>query len=177
MEILRQAVDSLRQHTFRSSLTLLGIVWGIVAVTVLMAYGDGFRYTLNHAFDAFGPDAVICWPGQTSEQAGGERAGRRVRLELADVERIKTECPLVRMASPELVRSTTIATGTRTVSTAMRGVWPAYGRIRNESVAAGRFLTDDDEREKRHVVFLGANIRTKLFGNADPVGQVVTLGG
>jgi putative ABC transport system permease protein len=177
IDTLLQAIDSLRQHTFRSTLTLLGIVWGIVAVTVLMAYGDGFRYTINHAFDAFGPDVVVCWPGQTSEQAGGERAGRRVRFELSDIEHVKAECPLVRSISPELVRSSTIATGVRTVATAIRGVWPAYGAIRNESVVSGRFLTDDDEREKRHVVFLGANIRTKLFGNADPVGQVVTLAG
>ena len=177
IDTIAQAIDSLRQHTFRSTLTLLGIVWGIVAVTVLMAYGDGFRYTISHAFDAFGPDVVVCWPGQTSEQAGGERAGRRVRFEIGDVEHIKAECPLVRSVSPEVIRFSYIATGTRTVSTVIRGVWQSYGTIRNQTVAAGRFLTDDDEREKRHTVFLGAEIRTKLFGNMDPVGQVVTLAG
>jgi putative ABC transport system permease protein len=176
-DVVSQALDSLTQHKFRSALTLLGIVWGIVAVTVLMAYGDGFRATITHAFDAFGPDVVVCWPGQTSEQAGGERAGQRVRFEIEDVERIKAECPLVRTVSPELVRTSTIATSERTVSTAIRGVWPSYGKIRNETVASGRFLIDDDVHEKRHVVFLGSMIRQKLFGNADPVGQIVTLAG
>jgi putative ABC transport system permease protein len=176
-DVVSQALDSLTQHKFRSALTLLGIVWGIVAVTVLMAYGDGFRATITHAFDAFGPDVVVCWPGHTSEQAGGERAGQRVRFEIEDVERIKAECPLVRTVSPELVRTSTIATSERTVSTAIRGVWPSYGKIRNETVASGRFLIDDDVHEKRHVVFLGSMIRQKLFGNADPVGQIVTLAG
>ncbi len=55
---------------------MLGIVWGIVAVSVLMAYGSGFRAVLVRAFDAFGKSAVVAWPGQTSEQAGGSaRAG------------------------------------------------------------------------------------------------------
>ncbi len=177
METVTHALDSLRQHTFRSVLTLLGIVWGIVAVTVLIAYGDGFHYALIRAFEAFGRDAVVCWPGQTSEQAGGERAGRRIRFEVEDVERMQQECPLVRLVSPEIVRSTLASTGTRSASTAVRGVWPSYGEIRNEVPASGRFLNADDVREKRHVVFLGNHIRIKLFGNADPVGQVITLAG
>ena len=177
MDTLRQALDALRQHTFRSVLTLLGIVWGIVSVTLLMAYGDGFGAAISRAFDAFGKDAVVAWPGQTSEQAGGERAGRRVRFELTDVERIQQDCPLVRLVSPELVRSTVISTGTRSASTAARGVWPSYGIIRNEEPATGRFIVDEDVRERRHVVFLGSEVSRKLFGNSDPFGQVVVLAG
>ena len=177
MDTIRQALDALRQHTFRSILTLMGITWGIVAVTILNAYGDGFNRTVMRAFDAFGPDVAILWPGQTSEQAGGERAGRRVMLEAGDVERILAECPLVKSASPEIVRTANIATETRTTNTAVRGVWPAYGHLRNEAPASGRFLNDDDLRERRRVVFLGANVRTKLFSQSDPVGQTVTIRG
>ncbi len=177
MDTIRQALDALRQHTFRSILTLAGITWGIVAVTILNAYGDGFGRTVMRAFDAFGPDVAILWPGQTSEQAGGERAGRRVLLEVEDVDRILAECPLVKTASPEMVRSTNISTETRTTNTAVRAVWPAYGHIRNETPESGRFLNDDDLRERRRVVFLGANVRTKLFGNSDPVGQIVSVRG
>ncbi len=177
METISQALESLRQHTFRSVLTLLGIVWGIVAVSVLISYGDGFHYAVMRAFEAFGRDAVVCWPGQTSEQAGGERAGVRVRFEIEDVERMRQECPLVKLVSPEFVQGTLVSTGERSTSAAARGVWSAYGQIRNEVPASGRFLNDDDVRERRHVVFLGNRIRTKLFGNSDPVGQKVTLGG
>jgi len=79
-------------------------VWGIVTVTLLIAYGNGFRYALVRAFDSFGRSAVVAWPGQTSEQAGGERAGRRVRFELADLEAIRQEATLVRYASLESCR-------------------------------------------------------------------------
>jgi putative ABC transport system permease protein len=178
METIRQALDALRQHTFRSVLTLSGITWGIVAVTLLNSYGDGFHRTIMRAFDAFGKDVVILWPGQTSEQAGGERSGQRIRFEgVEDAERIRNECPLVKAVSPELVRRTQVATETRLVAAPVRGVWPSYGSIRNEAPDAGRFLNDDDLRERRRVVFLGDHIRTKLFGNSDPVGQTVTING
>ena len=177
VETIRQALDALRQHMFRSVLTLSGITWGIVAVTILNAYGDGFHGTIMRAFDAFGQDVVILWPGQTSEQAGGERAGRRVQFEVEDAERIRAECPLVKNVSPEIVRRTQIATETRLVAAPVRGVWTSYGTMRSEAPDSGRFLNDDDLRERRRVVFLGDHVRTKLFGNSDPAGQTVSING
>jgi len=91
-----QAWTSLRRQPLRSFLTMLGIVWGIVAVTLLIAYGGSFRSVMVEAFEAFGRDAVICWPGSTSEQAGGERAGKRVVFEQEDADLIRAECSLVK---------------------------------------------------------------------------------
>ena len=78
-ETLVQAWDAVRRNRTRSILTMLGITWGIVAVALLMSYGGGFRTALVRGFNAFGSSAVVAWPGQTSEQAGGERAGARCR--------------------------------------------------------------------------------------------------
>ena len=61
-EILIQAWDALWRNPLRNFLTMLGIVWGIVAVTVLIAYGSSFRGVLLDGFNAFGKTAVICWP-------------------------------------------------------------------------------------------------------------------
>ena len=103
-ELVVQSWANLTRNRTRSLLTMLGIVWGIVAVTVLLAYGSGFRRILTHAFDAFGRSAVVAWPGQTSEQAGGERAGRRVRFEKADRDAIEAEASLVKAISMETVQ-------------------------------------------------------------------------
>ena len=65
-ELVAQSWRNLRRQRTRSLLTMLGIVWGIVAVAVLMSYGRGFRAMLIRGFDAFGKSAVVCWPGQTS---------------------------------------------------------------------------------------------------------------
>ena len=74
-EIILEAWIALKRNLTRSFLTMLGIVWGIATVTLLIAYGSSFRGVLVHGFDAFGKSVVICWPQQTSEQPGGQRAG------------------------------------------------------------------------------------------------------
>ena len=94
-EIIREAWIALKRNTTRSALTMLGIVWGIATVTLLIAYGSSFRQILVGGFDAFGKSVVICWPQQTSEQPGGQRAGKKVVLEQADLDAVKEMAPLV----------------------------------------------------------------------------------
>jgi putative ABC transport system permease protein len=176
-EIFALAWDALRRNRLRSALTMLGIVWGIAAVAILMAYGGSFRAILVRGFDAFGKSAVVCWPGQTSEQAGGERAGRRVRLEKADMEAIRQEASLVKQISLETVQSLAISYGPRFSNTAIRGVYPVYGEIRNEVASQGRWLSHEDFQERRRVVFIGGRLREKLFGGRPAVGETVRIAG
>ena len=85
-EVVREACYGLYHHRFRAALSMLGISWGIISVVVLLAYGDGFRGALDAGFrGAFSDGTVVVWPGQTSLQAGGERAGKRVRVTSDDV--------------------------------------------------------------------------------------------
>src|SRR5260370_38995175 len=114
-EILHQAWAALRRQPLRSFLTMLGIVWGIVAVTLLIAYGSSFRSVLVGGFNAFGKSAVICWPGQTSEQAGGGRAGKHVVVEKEDAGLIPAEGPLGREVRLEPGRWRPITYGERLV--------------------------------------------------------------
>jgi putative ABC transport system permease protein len=176
-DIIKQAWDALRHHTVRSVLTMLGIIWGIVAVTILIAYGDGFRYALVRAFDAFGRSAVVCWSGQTSLQAGGQRAGRPIRFQIEDVKAIEDQCTLVKAVSPELFRRTEAKRGDRTYRIGVRGVYPAYSDIRNEVPSEGRFFSHEDMLEHRRVVILGEEIKTKLFGTSSAVGETVWING
>jgi putative ABC transport system permease protein len=176
-EILQQAWESLRRNPLRSFLTMLGIVWGIVSVTILLAYGSSFRSILLYSFEAFGKGAVVCWPGTTSEQAGGERAGKRVRFEKEDLEAVLQESPLVRQACRETVRFLGIAHEPGFANTAIRGVCAEYGEMRNEAPSAGRWISPDDVLERRRVVFLGARLREKLFGGRPAVGETVQVSG
>jgi putative ABC transport system permease protein len=176
-EILKQAWIALRRSPLRSFLTMLGIAWGIVAVAILIAYGNGFRDVLVSAFDAFGKSAVVCWPGQTSEQAGGERAGKPIRFEKEDLELVQSEATLVSLASIETVRWYGISYGDRLANTAVRGVYPEYGEIRNEVPLEGRWLNGEDFLERRRVVFLGGKLRKQLFSGRPAVGETVLIRG
>jgi putative ABC transport system permease protein len=176
-DIIKQAWDALRRNPTRSFLTMLGIIWGIVAVTLLIAYGSGFRETLVRAFEAFGKSAVIAWPGQTSEHVGGERAGKPVRFELADLEAVRQEATLVKYSTLEGVRRYGIQYRERLVNAPVRAVWPEYGEIRNEVPTEGRWLTREDFTERRRVLFMGGKVRQKLFSGRPAVGETVTING
>jgi putative ABC transport system permease protein len=178
-EVVREALHGISRNCFRASLSMLGIAWGIVSVVMLLAYGDGFHNAIAAGFrGAFGSGVAVIWPGQTSLQAGGERAGRRVRLRLEDVEAVEA-LPLVRAASPEFVVRLAVAFGDRQAVHAIRGVNTAYGEMRSERAAPGqgRFIEDGDVEERRRVAFLGREVYRKLFGNRRAVGETVRIAG
>jgi putative ABC transport system permease protein len=176
-EITRESWTALTRSRTRSLLTMLGIVWGIVAVTLLIAYGSSFRIVLVTAFNAVGKSTVIAWPGQTSEQPGGQRAGKKVKFELADLDAVRNQAKLVRQACLETVKWQPVAYLDRMVNTATRGVCAEYGEMRNEVAAEGRWLNSSDEVERRRVVFLGYRVKDQLFSGRNAVGETVEIGG
>ncbi|MCC7032817.1 MAG: ABC transporter permease [Acidobacteria bacterium] len=176
-EIIREAFTGLARNRTRAVLSMLGISWGIVSVVVLLSYGNGFRDALARGFrGAFGDGVVIVWPGQTSLQAGGERAGRRIRLKEADVLAVR-EAPLVKFVSPEFARDFPMSWGVKQGSYMVRGVAPEYAVMRSQWVASGRFPDAEDVRLQRRVAFIGSEVARKMFGHVPPVGQRIRIGG
>jgi len=176
-EITQESWTALMRSRTRSFLTMLGIVWGIVAVTLLIAYGSGFRSVLVTAFNSFGKSTVVAWPAQTSEQPGGQRAGKKVKFELADLEAVRNEANMVKQACLETVKFMPVAYLDRMVNTATRGVCAEYGEMRNENAAEGRWLSSSDELERRRVVFIGWRVKEQLFSGRNAVGETVEIGG
>ncbi|HEY2455998.1 MAG TPA: ABC transporter permease [Candidatus Acidoferrum sp.] len=176
-EIFKESWAALGRNRVRSLLTMTGIAWGIVAVTLLLSYGSGFRSVLLYTFEVFGKAAVICWPGTTSEQAGGERAGKAVRFEQEDAEWVKAQSPLIKRVTLETVRFQGISHDERLSDSAIRGVYPEYGDMRNEVPSEGRWITAEDIAERRRVVFLGARLKKKLFSGTPAVGDTVRISG
>lgn len=176
-EILIQAFNSLIGHKYRALLTLIGIGWGIVAVVMLMAYGNGFHNALMYGFvRAFSSGVVVVWPGQTSMQAGGERAGKRIRLTDGDVDAV-AQLGSVRCASAEYVNFVPLRFGLRETTANVRGVSPAYGEMRSEIPEIGRFINADDMSQQRRVAFVGTEVAKKLFGNSPGVGETLRING
>src|ERR1700680_3785860 len=178
IEIIREAWIALKRNYTRSLLTMLGIVCGIATVALLIAYGSSFRQILVGGFDAFGKSVVICWPQQTSEQPGGQRAGKKAVFEKEHSDMVKDMAPLVKHACLETVRRPGIAYGDRLAGTAaIRGVCPAYGEMRNEVPSEGRWISSSDELERRRVCFLGGRVRGQVFSGRPAVGEIVQIGG
>ena len=101
-DIMLEAGNAMRHNRRRAMLTMLGMAWGIATVVMLLAYGAGFSRAIDNIFANWGTKIMGIFPGRTSLQAGGSKAGTRIRLKLEDVDRISTMVPLVHHITPEL---------------------------------------------------------------------------
>src|SRR5947208_16620067 len=85
-DLCREAYAAMRPSRRRTALTILGMAWGIATVVMLLAYGDGLGQACANIFANFGTKLMIVVPGRTSMQAGGQKAGEKLRLTLEDVD-------------------------------------------------------------------------------------------
>ena len=176
-DVLAEAMRALLKNRTRSLLTMLGIVWGIASVTLLIAYGSSFRSILVTAFDSFGKSVVVAWSGQTSQQAGGQRAGKKVKFEQEDLDYIKATSPAIKTICREDSKELQLQYNDQMVNGAVRAVCSEYGEMRNEVAATGRWLSPMDVVERRRVIFLGNKIKQQLFGNRNAVGETILVRG
>jgi putative ABC transport system permease protein len=176
-ELIQQSWDALTRNRLRSILTMMGIVWGLTTVVLLLGYGQSVSAGVLNAFLGIGNNVIMIWEGQTSMQAGGQRAGKRIHFKYDDVEAIREEAPLVRLVSAEWDGPFPYKYGDRIVTVQSKAVQYPYGEMRKLHIIEGRYFEESDFTEHRHVLVVGPNAATKVFGNRDPVGQFVTVNG
>jgi len=177
LELGRQAYNALKHNRRRTILTMLGMAWGIATVVLLLAYGTGFERGLWVAFRSWGTNLVFVFPGRTSLQAGGTKAGSEVKLTVNDLDYLQAEVPLLKRISPEVSKQSTVAWGTRSGSYQLSGVYPYYARMRRMEVESGTFFTELDENNHNRVAVLGADLKKKLFSGQEAIGESVRLDG
>jgi putative ABC transport system permease protein len=176
-ELIQQSWDALTRNRLRSILTMMGIVWGLTTVVLLLGYGQSVSAGVLNAFLGIGNNVIMIWEGQTSMQAGGQRAGKRIHFKYEDIEAIREEAPLVRLVSAEWDDQFPYKYGDRVVTVQSKAVQYPYGEMRKLNVAEGRYFEEGDFTEHRHVLIAGPNAAKKVFGNRDPVGEYVTVNG
>jgi len=177
-ELIQQSWTALLRNRMRSALTMLGITWGVISVVLLLAFGEGLGGGIMSAVGNMGNNVIVIWPGQTSMQAGGQRAGKSVHFEYADVEAIRSDVPLIRNVSAESCSDFGLKIGTRVVSLTTRGVELQYGTMRRiMDMEDGRYFEDADFINHRRVVILGYNAAKRAFQGAPAVGETVLVQG
>ncbi len=178
MIILWQVWQNLNANKIRSFLTMFGIVWGVVSIVILSALGEGFQRGNAKVLRELGTNILIIRNGRTSRQAGGERAGRAIRLDIADLFALKNHSRLLEYMSPELMKGgVTVKSPYNAATLQMSGVWPVFQKIRTIEVDRGRLLTDGDNEEARRVAVIGYEAARQLFADRDPIGATLTLNG
>lgn len=177
-EALRQSLQNLRTNKLRSFLTMFGIMWGVISIVILSALGEGFQRGNQAVLQELGKNVVIVRNGRTSVQAGGERAGRMIRLNIGDVHALREKARLIQHISPELMRGgVSIKSAYNAAALQMSGIWPAFQAIRTIEVSDGRLINDADNAEARRVVVIGREASIQLFADRNPVGEQLKLNG
>src|SRR5215467_14700717 len=179
-DLLREAYGAMRHNRRRTMLTMLGMAWGIATVVILLAFGSGLERAITLMFSSWGTDVIGVFPGRTSLQAGGAKAGTEVRLKLADVDNIRNEVPMIKGVSPVFDRQNgaTIQHDTRTFTNLfLTGVYPVYQRIRGFDVAQGRMLSDEDQLQRARVAVIGDEAKRRLFSGLPALGQSIRIQG
>jgi putative ABC transport system permease protein len=177
-EAIVQSLENLRANKLRSFLTMFGILWGIVSIVLLSAMGEGFRRGNDKVLKEFGKNVGIVWGGRTSLQAGGERAGRLVRLTEDDARAFKAQSRMLELVSPEIQRGgIQVKSRHNAASVTVHGVEPPYQEIRTIELDAGRPLNWEDERQALRVAILGNDMAKQLFGARFPIDEPITLNG
>ncbi|MDP3000735.1 MAG: ABC transporter permease [Bryobacterales bacterium] len=177
--LLGQTAANLWRHKLRSFLTMFGIAWGVASLALMSALADGFRAGQRKNWEQIGNNMVALFPGKTSRQAGGQRAGRSIRLYEENLEAIRSQCPAVGLVAGEVKRyATPVASDFNSGRYLAVGVSPEYLKLRNLPVGVGRQIAAADVREERRVCVVGHNVRKQLFADrGDVVGRTVRVNG
>jgi len=179
-DLLKEAYGAMQHNRRRTTLTMLGMAWGIATVVILLAFGSGFERAIDLIFSSWGTDVIGAFPGRTSLQAGGAKAGSEVRLQVADVDYIRNEVPMVKGVTPifDKRNGATIQHDTRTFTNLfLTGVYPVYQRIRSFDVATGRGLSEQDQAEHARVAVIGDEAKRRLFSGEQSLGQSIRING
>jgi putative ABC transport system permease protein len=177
-DIFGQAVEAMKFNRRRTMITIVGMAWGIATVVLLLAYGAGFGQAFENIFAQFGTNMIGVFPGRTSEQAGGEKAGVQVRLTQDDVERIQETVPGILRVAPTLYKNVPVGNDLHTFTTwDVSGITPELQSIQRLELAQGRLLSQADVQQRAHVVVIGSEAKTKLFSGMYAIGQRIRLNG
>jgi putative ABC transport system permease protein len=177
MDILGQAWEAMVYNRRRTTITMIGMAWGIATVVLLLAYGAGFSHAFEMIFAEWGTHTIGFFPGRTSQQAGGDKAGATVRFTVDDVDRVAESVPGVSHISPMVFKDVTVQNDLHTYTWSTVGVLPSYQDILKLDMDQGRFFNGAENQQRAHVCVIGSEAKTKLFSGAWALGQTIRLDG
>src|SRR3954466_11476304 len=177
-DLLDEAYGAMRHNRRRAMLTMLGMAWGIATVILLMAYGAGFGTAIEHIFDSFGSKVIGVFPGVSTQQAGGAKAGVKVRLERVDIDRLSATVPNLKHITPEVyLKTTAVDYGARSFPLPVTGTEPPAQEIEKLDPATGRFFNQQDNQQRARVAVISSEAKSTLFSGQFPIGESIRING
>jgi putative ABC transport system permease protein len=176
-DLLQQAFAAMRHDLRKTLLTMAGMAWGIATVVLLLAYGNGFAGAIENIFESFGATSVGVFPGRTSQQAGGNKAGVQVRFTNDDLELLRNNVPLCKHVARMSEKDSTVQNGNRSFTMSVMGMDPAIADIWAIDMDQGRFIDDADNERHGLMAVIGSEAKDKLFSGMPALGEDIRVNG
>jgi putative ABC transport system permease protein len=176
-DILGQAWEAMVFNRRRTTITMIGMAWGIATVVLLLAYGAGFSHAIEAIFAEWGTNIIGTFPGRTSEQAGGEKSGVKVRFTQDDVDRLSAAVPGIIHISPQVNKDVPVQNDLHAYTWTVNGVRSYFNEIWALGVDQGRFFNGAEDQQRAHVCVIGSEAKTKLFSGGWAIGETIRLNG
>lgn len=176
-DIWGQAWEAMLYNRRRTTITIVGMAWGIATVVLLLAYGAGFSHAIEAIFAQWGTNVIGAFPGRTSEQAGGAKSGVVVRFTQDDLDRVSLAVPGMLHISPVVQKDVPVQNDLHTYTWTVNGVYPTFQDIWKLDVEQGRFFNGQEEQQRAHVCVIGSEAKTKLFSGGWALGETIRLNG
>jgi len=175
--LFRLFYRELKTQQKRITLTILALAWGTFSIVVLLSFGEGLNRQMMKSLHGLGEGICIVYGGQTSKPYKGLGKGRRILLKEDDVELLKSRVPGIGFLSPENDRyRNNITYGRKSLTERVIGVFPSFEDLRTYYPERNsRFINDLDLKRKRRVVFLGTDLKKRLFDDEDAVGKTIMI--
>ena len=155
-ETIRIALDALRVNKLRSLLTMLGIVIGVGAVITMVALGNGAENSIKERIARLGTTVLQINPQRV--QQGGVGTGTSAKLDMRDVQAIRDRAPNVVAVNMQQDRPLQVTWKNRNTNVQVTGTAPNFLDVRSFKMATGRMFTDEDDKARRKVAVLGADV-------------------
>jgi putative ABC transport system permease protein len=173
---VRIALRALRRNTLRSLLTILGIIIGVAAVIAMVSIGQGASVAVQEQIARMGNNMLVILSGSVTQGGVRTGAGGRSTLRVGDAKAIQRECPVVSAVTYTRRQVQQVVVGNQNWSTSVFGVTPEYQTVRDWPLAAGRFLTKQDDESGATVAVLGQTVVENLFGpGQNPLEQIIRI--
>src|SRR5689334_2887872 len=172
---LNIALRALRRNKMRSVLTALGIIIGVAAVIAMVGIGNGAKAQVEAQIASLGQNVILVFSGSTTASGIRTGWGGAGTLKIEDAQAIRREVGGVTAVSEEVVSTSQVAAGNQNWFTRIYGESAEYLDIREWPLAEGAPFTDQDVRSANKTCIIGRTTATQVFGNDDPIGQILRV--
>ncbi|HEY1038498.1 MAG TPA: ABC transporter permease [Bacteroidia bacterium] len=173
---------TIRKNKLRTTLTMLGVLWGILMLVVMLGCGNGLRNGVTSSFGGTATNSFFCWTQTTTKPYKGMKEGRNFLFNNSDVEalkqipELKVVCPMNQLGGHDGANN--VIRGLKTAAAEVQGTYPNSNDIQKVFISKGRFINDNDIKENRKVCVIGSRVFEMLFKTyEDPIGQYIQING